>query len=44
MLNFLANTLDQKIEVDLNKNPEIESEGIWDVLVHWVCTDPALVR
>ena len=33
VLNFLVNTLDREIDIDLGENAEIDSEDIWDVLV-----------
>ena len=33
VLNFLVNTLDGEIDIDLGENAEIDSEDIWDVLV-----------
>jgi hypothetical protein len=33
VLNFLVNTLDEEIDIDLGENADIDSEDIWDVLV-----------
>ena len=33
VLNFLVNTLEGEIGIDLVENAEIDSEDIWDVLV-----------
>ena len=33
VLNFLVNTLEGEIDVDLGENAEMDSEDIWDVLV-----------
>jgi len=33
VLNFLVNTLDEEIDIELGENAEIDSEDIWDVLV-----------
>ena len=33
VLNFLVNTLDEKIDIGLGENADIDSEDIWDVLV-----------
>ena len=33
MLNFLVNTLDEGIDIELGENADIDSEDIWDVLV-----------
>ncbi|EMA47032.1 transposase (ISH51) [Halococcus morrhuae DSM 1307] len=32
MLNFLVNTLDEEIDIELGENADIDSEDIWDVL------------
>src|SRR6056297_1668246 len=33
VLNFLVNTLDEEIDIELGENADIDSEDIWDVLV-----------
>jgi hypothetical protein len=33
VLNFLVNTLDEEIDIDLGENADINSEDVWDVLV-----------
>ena len=33
VLNFLVNTLDEEIDIELGENTDIDSEDIWDVLV-----------
>ena len=33
LLNFVVNTLDEEIDIDLGENADIDSEDIWDVLV-----------
>ena len=33
VLNFLANTLDEEIDIELGENADIDSEAIWDVLI-----------
>jgi len=33
VLNFLVNTLDEEIDIELGENAEIDSEDFWDVLV-----------
>jgi len=32
VLNFLVNTLNEEIDIELGKNADIDSEDIWDVL------------
>ncbi|GAA0449682.1 ISH3 family transposase [Halococcus dombrowskii] len=33
VLNFLVNTLDEEIDIELGENADVDSEEIWDVLV-----------
>ncbi|MGN8217629.1 ISH3 family transposase [Halococcus morrhuae DSM 1307] len=33
VLNFLVNTLDEEIDIELGENADIDSEDVWDVLV-----------
>ncbi|EMA40544.1 transposase ISH51, partial [Halococcus morrhuae DSM 1307] len=33
VLNFLVNTLDEEIDIELGENADLDSEDIWDVLV-----------
>lgn len=33
VLNFLVNTLDEEIDIDLGENADIDSEDTWEILV-----------
>jgi hypothetical protein len=44
VLNFLVNTLDEEIDIELGENVDIDSEDIWDVLVGCIVVQKGTTR
>jgi hypothetical protein len=44
VLNFLVNTLDEEIDINLGENTDIDSEDIWDVLVGATADEDSVSR